>query len=86
MSNECFTLCVCESLSHVQLFVTPWTVARKAPLSMGILQARIVERVAMPSSRDLPDSGMEPASLTLAGRFFTTGKPMVCLTWAHLGN
>ena len=23
MSNECFTLCVCESLSHVQLFVTP---------------------------------------------------------------
>ena len=24
----------CESLSHVQLFVTPWTVARQAPLSM----------------------------------------------------
>ena len=27
------------------------TVARQAPLSMGILQARILERVAMPSSR-----------------------------------
>ena len=24
-----------QSLSHVQLFVTPWTVARQAPLSMG---------------------------------------------------
>ena len=30
-----------ESLSLVQLFVTSWTVARWAPLSMGILQARI---------------------------------------------
>ena len=30
---------------------TPWTVAHQAPLSMGILQARILEWVAMPSSR-----------------------------------
>ena len=37
-------LCGCaQSLSHVQLFVTPWTVAHQAPLSMGILQARILE-------------------------------------------
>ena len=28
-----------------------WTVARQAPLSVGILQARILEWVAMPSSR-----------------------------------
>ena len=33
------------------LFVTLWTVAHQAPLSMGILQARILEWVAMPSSR-----------------------------------
>ena len=25
----------CQSLSHVQLFMTPWTVAHQAPLSMG---------------------------------------------------
>ena len=31
----------------------------------GILQARILEWVAMPSSRDLPDPGIEPASLSL---------------------
>ena len=39
------------SLSHVRLFATPWTVAHQAPLSVGILQARILEWVAMPSSR-----------------------------------
>ena len=39
------------SLSHVRLFATPWTLARQAPLSVGILQARIPEWVAMPSSR-----------------------------------
>ena len=39
------------SLSHVQLFATPWTVACQAPLSLGILQARILEWVAMPSSK-----------------------------------
>ena len=38
-------------LSHDQLFVTLWTVACEAPLSMGILQARILDWVAMPSSR-----------------------------------
>ena len=30
---------------------TPWTAVCQAPLSMGILQARILEWVAMPSSR-----------------------------------
>ena len=37
--------------SPVRLFVIPWTVACQAPLSMEILQARILEWVAMPSSR-----------------------------------
>ena len=37
--------------SHVSLFVAPGTVACQAPLSKGILQARILEWVAMPSSR-----------------------------------
>ena len=37
--------------SSVQLCATLWTVACQAPLSMGILQARILEWVAMSSSR-----------------------------------
>ena len=39
------------TLSNVRLFETPWTVAHQASLLMGILQARILEWVAMPSSR-----------------------------------
>ena len=34
----CVYVCVCtcaQTLSHVQLFATPWTVAHQAPLSMG---------------------------------------------------
>ena len=40
-----------QFFGHVRLFVTPWTVALQGPLSMGILQARILEWVAMPSPR-----------------------------------
>ena len=35
----------------------PWTIAQHAPLSMGILQERILEWVPMPSSGDLPNPG-----------------------------
>ena len=42
---------------------TLWTVVRQAPLS-GILQARILEWIAMPSSRGSSDPGTEPASPT----------------------
>ena len=44
----------------------------------GILQARILRWVAISSSRDLTDSGIEPVSTAspgLAGRFFTTEPP-----------
>ena len=44
-------VCCSQSLSSAQLFATPWTVACQATLSMGILQTRIREWVAMPSSR-----------------------------------
>ena len=37
--------------SCAQLSATLWTVAHQAPLSMGILQARVLEWVAAPSSR-----------------------------------
>ena len=39
-------------LSHVQLFVTLWTVAHQAPSVHGILKARTLEWVAMPTSRE----------------------------------
>ena len=72
-------VCVCvrthvRVLSHVGLFATPWTVAHQAPLSMGILQARILEWVAISSLGYLPNPGIEPvspASPALAGGFLT---------------
>ena len=49
------TLLFCAYLlSHIQRFQTPWTVAHQASLSLGILQARILEWVAMPPPGDLP--------------------------------
>ena len=62
--------CVCL-LSHILLFATPWTVARQAPLSMGILQARILEWVAMPSSRESSWSRDWTQVSCIVGRFFT---------------
>ena len=54
-----------KSLSFVRLLVIPWTTACQAPLSMGILQTRILEWAAMPSLGDLPNPGIEPRSPTL---------------------
>ena len=40
---------------------TPWTAARQAPLSLGILQARILEWVAMLSLQGIfPTQGLNP--------------------------
>ena len=65
-------------LSHVLLFVTPWTVAHQVPLPMGFPRQEYWSRLLFPSPGDLPDPGIRPESPALAGRFFTTelpGKP-----------
>ena len=41
----------CYHFSHTQLFATLWTLAHQAPLSMQEFPARILEWVAVPSSR-----------------------------------
>ena len=51
--------------SHVQLFVTPWTIAHQAPLSMEFSRQEYWSGLPCPSPRDLPDSGTKPGSLTL---------------------
>ena len=38
-----YSMCLLSCFSHVQLFVTLWTVACQVPLSMRILQARTLE-------------------------------------------
>ena len=54
----------CQSLSHVQLFATPWIVARQAPLSMGFSGQEywILEWATMPFSRGSSHPEIEPVS------------------------
>ena len=62
-------------LSSVQLFVTPWTVAHQAPLSMGFSRQEYWSGFPCPPPGDLPSPGIKPMSLVspaLAGGFFTT--------------
>ena len=69
-------------LNCVQLFATPWTVARQAPLSMEFLRQEYWSGLPLPSSGYLPVPGIKPmllASPALAGGFVTTvppGKPL----------
>ena len=73
----CVCVCVCM-LSRVQLFATPWTLAHQAPLSMGFSRQEHWSGSPFPSPGDLPDPGIEPASLAslaLEGGFFTTCVP-----------
>ena len=78
-------VCVLSHFNRVWLFVTLWSVACQAPLSMGILQARILEWVVMPSSKGsslLRDWTCVSCSFFMGGGFFTTeplGKPIYLL-------
>ena len=66
---------VLSHFSLVWLFVTLWTVAYQAPLSMGFSRQEYWSGLPCPPPGDLPDPGMKPASLrspALVGRFFTT--------------
>ena len=73
-----WTLKMCvhaKLLSRVRLFVILWTVAHQAPLSMEFSRQEYCSGSPFPSPGDLPDPGIEPASLTspaLASGFFTT--------------
>ena len=61
----CVSVCLCWSLTHVQLFATSWTGACQAPLSMGFSRQEYWSRLPFPSPGDLPNSGIEPGSPAL---------------------
>ena len=72
-------------LSHfscVQLFVTLWTLACQAPLSLVLSRHEYWKGLSFPTPGDLPDPGIKPASLTspaLAGGLFTTWEAYILL-------
>ena len=55
-------LCVCV-LSCLQLFVTPWTVARQAPLSMEFSRQEFWSELPFPPPGDLPEIILDVGSL-----------------------
>ena len=67
--------CAVLGRSVVSSSATPWIVARQSPLSMGILQARILEWVAMPSSSGSPQPRDQTHVSCTAGRFLPSEPP-----------
>ena len=63
----------------VQFFVTPWSVAHEASLSMGFSRQEYWSGLPFPSPGDLPDPGIEPTPL--ASPAFSGGFLITSATW-----
>ena len=75
--------------SHVRLSVTPWTVVRQAPLSMGFSRQEDWSGLPCPPPGDLLDPGIEPTSPmspALRGRFFTISTTWEAHTYRQMGT
>ena len=67
--------CMLNYFSHIQLFVTPWTIALQTPLFMRLSRQEYLGGLPCPAPGDLPDPGVKPASFmspVLEGGFFST--------------
>ena len=78
--------CCLVAKSCLTLLWPPRTVPHQVPLSMGFPRQEYWSGLPFPSPGDPPNSGIEPASPALAGRFFTTEPPgksyVLPLSWA----
>ena len=67
-----------QVLGRVRLFVTPWTVAHQASLSMGFSRLEYWSGLPFPTPENLLEPGTEfasPVSLALAGRVLPIAPP-----------
>ena len=67
----CVCVCVC-AFTHVCLFVTPWTIAHQASLSMKFSRQEYWSGLPFPSPGDVPNPGIKAASVVfpaLAGKW-----------------
>ena len=74
---------LCVSHSAVSDFVTPWTVAHQAPLSLGFSRQEYWSGLPRPPPGDLPSPGIEPRSPALQADSLPSeppGKPHVHTT------
>ena len=71
MHYSSISVCVSHWVMSDWLFVTPWSVAHQAPLSMGFFKQEYWSGFPCPPSEEIPNPGIEPETLTspaLAGR------------------
>ena len=62
-------------VSHIQLFMTPWTVAHQAPLSVGFSRLEYWSGLPFPSPGDLPNPEAEPGSPALRADSLPSERP-----------
>ena len=71
LHRQAGSLLLCaQSLSRFRLSATPWTAALQAPMSMGILQAKILEWLAISFSRASSQAKDQTQVSHIAGIFF----------------
>ena len=86
LTNIILFLSTCHTLSSIigwlfshlivsNSFVTLWTIAHQAPLSMKFPRQEYRSKLPFPSPRDLPNVEIKPTSPTLAGGFSTAEPP-----------
>ena len=83
-SSSCMCACMLSHLTCIRLFVSLWTIACQAPLSMGFSKQEYWSGLPWPPPRFLCNPGIGPTALsspTLAGGFFTTSA-----TWEDLSS
>ena len=87
-------VCMLSHFSHIWLFAAPWTVALPGFSVHGIIQARILEWLPFPPTRDIPDPGIKTSLsyVSFIGRRILSilshlGSPeqrflsLICITW-----
>ena len=73
--KHCAVLCCAQSLSCVQLFATPWTVAHQAPHPWEFSRQGYWSGLPCPPPGNLPDPGIEPGCPTLQANSLPTEPP-----------
>ena len=71
-------------LSHVRLFATPWTVAHKAPLSMGSFGQEYWSKLPFLSPGDLPNPGIKPLLCLLHWQAYSLPLSHLGIPYTHI--
>ena len=79
-----------KSLSRIQLFATPWTVAYQAPRSMEFSRQEYWSGLPFASPGDLPKPGIEPGSPAFQADALASeppgGKPQIIHSYSEIGS